>query len=321
VPVGLPGPVEVLVWWIALALADDVGPSAALTATGGVGAAATHENAAITLNPGMLGLARRYDFQAQGGFGVEAGGSWGASLVDARTSEHFAGGLSYTGSVAQPEIRTPELPGWITPGTEIPNRKRYHDFALGGASPFADDRASLGLAANLGYFSHDRQGTGWLFDLDAGLGLTPFRHVVLGLAGRNFLPLAGEDRPAEVVGGLRIEPERRFANPGDGTSGAVEADVTWHTASDLPLPLAFAAGAELQFNALRLRAGWRREAMPTPLVAAGTHSVSTGFGLHGGTGSFEMAAVLPVSGGVQAENLTIFASVRVVGGPDIPLPE
>lgn len=290
--------------WVGAASAADTVDSSALVGMGRTGFAAARENAALTLNPGLLALHERYDFQGQFRYGPDGATMWGASAVDGRTSPKLSGGLQYSGDVSEPPLTVQDLPGWRIPGEDIPNRKRHHDVAVALGVPFADRRASLGIAANVGHYANDRLGSGWIGDGYVGFGARPVDPLTLGVALRNFVPLPVEDRPTELGGGLRVE---------EG-GVALAADAVWVPAASDPLPVAFAAGAEARLSALGLRAGWRRDAW------TGDHAATAGLGFVGPGASLDYAVVVPLTSDLALETTTHQISLRFAAPEPIPEP-
>ncbi|HHO54149.1 MAG TPA: hypothetical protein ENK18_25580 [Deltaproteobacteria bacterium] len=226
---------------------------------GRVGVAAPSDNAAITLNPGLLGLRERYDFHAhfrlgpagpapRGEVGGGLGLQWAASAMDARTSSAVALGFAYSGDRFDAPLADRDLPGWWIPGEEITNRKRYQDFAGGLAIPLLDRHLSVGLGGDVGLYDHDRQGEGLFWDLHLGVGLQPTEGLTLGLSARDLLPGDGEDRPMQLLAGLRAEDQGNLAFE-------INAGHTWVDAAS---PLSLRAGLEkiLGHAELRLGGGW-----------------------------------------------------------------
>jgi hypothetical protein len=267
------------------ALAADVASGANLTAMGGVGAAASRDNAAITLNPGLLALHPRYDFMGVFRYGPDPGAStpadlaWGVTAMDARTSKVVALGLAYSGNHYEPLLEEDDFPGWTVPGADIPNEKRFHDFAAALSFAGLDRRLGFGLGANVGLYDHDRQGDGVLFDLHAGLGARPVDWLVVGAAVRDFLPGGGQDRPLDVVGGVRFEAEKLFA---------VEVDADWRDDFAVGLPVTLASGFEARAGEGRVRLGWRRDA------SDGVHSVTAGLGWEQEGAAIEYGVQVPL---------------------------
>ncbi|MEQ1506907.1 MAG: hypothetical protein ABMB14_32065 [Myxococcota bacterium] len=253
-----------VVFLASAASAADVGTGANLLGMGGVGAAASHDNAAITLNPGLLALEDRYDFQGQFAYGPDAGLHWGFSAADARGGDHkLAGGFSYTGDVYAPPLTVDDLPGWVIEGEEIPNRRRQHEFALGLAIPFAGRRVAVGLSGNLGLFDFDRGGNGAAFDLDAEVGWRPVQPLTLGLSARNVVPWFPQDRATSVVVGARAEAANNVA---------AELNAEWSFDADPSAPatpLVIAGGLEKVVGAGRIRVGASSTGWPPSPPASG----------------------------------------------------
>jgi hypothetical protein len=283
-----------LIYIVTAAWAGDEGLGANLLAMGGVGAAASRDNAAISLNPGLLALHSRYDLQGQFQYGPYGGLHWGGSGMDAKTSKVVALGIAYKGDRSNPPITETELPGWWEPGVEIPNHKRLHDFAAGLAVPVLGRRLSFGLGANVSYFDHDREGTGWTLDGHAGIGARPIDPLVLGVAVRNFAPTE-LDRPLSVRGGVRVQ---------SGLLPAVEVDAEWRDSPALGMPLWLGAGVEVPIRQGRVRAGWNRDPylqdalhdglQPGLQEGGGVHSISIGVGYEEGGAAIEYGLVLPL---------------------------
>lgn len=293
--------------WLAAAHAADTLDSSVLLGMGRVGLASSAENAAITLNPGLLPLRVRYDFQGQFRYGPDGGMTWGASAVDGRTSPKIAGGIAYCGDRSEPPLRVSELPGWAEPDAEIPNVKRHHDVALGIGVPFADRKVGFGIGANVGYFDNDRQGSGWLVDGYVGLGVHPVEPLTIGLSLRDFLPLETvEDRPLELGGGVRFDAKH---------GPSLEGDAIWLPDSTDDVPLTFAAGIDGGFDALGLRAGWRRDGL------TGDHAVTAGLGIGSEGAALEYAVLVPLIDGLGLEDTVHQLSLRFAAPEDIPIPD
>ncbi|MCB9688604.1 MAG: hypothetical protein H6735_26435 [Alphaproteobacteria bacterium] len=284
--------------------ASDTLPSAAQVAMGRTGIASETENTALSLNPGLLGLTDRYDVEGMFRYGPDNGLGWGASVVDARTSDQLAGGLFYSGDSYSPPLTIDDSPGWTIPGEEIPNRRRFHDFGLGVAFPLADRKLSLGLGALLGYYNHDRIGDGWRFDASAGVGWKPLDTLTLGLMGRGLVPWGEQDVEASTGLGVRFHP-RKFV---------IEGNAAWLPETTDAVPLLVAAGVEQGFGPARLRAGWNLDA-PTE-----TNALSLGLGLTGQGATLEYAAWIPVTGTTGIDATQHVLSVRLAAPAEIEEP-
>lgn len=260
--------------------AADVALGANTVAMGSAAAADPYDNAALTLNPGLLALTERYDFQAQFGFGPTGGLHWAFSGMDGRTSDKIAGGFVYSGDAYSPPLTTSDLPGWVEVGAEIPNKHRDHEVAIGVAAPVLDHRLSFGLAGNLQFYDHDLQGKGVGFDLDVGVGVRPIEPLTFGLALRNPLPFFGADRATSVVGGVRGELVENFA---------IEADATWlsRVADSEALPLVIGGGVEKAIGQARIRLGGAR-------AVDGLASLTAGLGWEREGAAFEYGLVVPL---------------------------
>lgn len=261
-----------MLWLAGTARGADAVSGANLLAQGGVGAAAAADNAAITLNPGLLALHRRYDFMGAFAYGPGGGLHWSASAMDGRTSNRLAAGLAYSGDVWEPELAVEDLPGWQVPGEEIRNVRRLHDFAGGLGFHLADRRVALGLTGALNRYDHDQWGDGWEFDLHGGVGLRPIEPLVIGVAVRNFLPLGDQNRPTQVLGGVALADRR-------GT--AVEVDVGWQE-RDRNVPISVGAGLQIPIETARLRGGYRFDAQDAHWLTVGGGWEESGTGLEYG---------------------------------------
>lgn len=286
-----------------VAWAGDEGLGANLIAMGGVGAAASRDNAAISLNPGLLALHPRYDMQGQFQYGPHQGLHWGASGMDARTSKILALGIAYKADSSNDPLTEDDLPGWWEPGVEIPNHKLLQDFAVSAAVPIPGRRLSLGVGGNLSYFNHDRQGTGWTIDGLAGIGVRPIDPLIFGLSLRNFVTTK-LDRPLAVRGGLRVAPS--FL--------ALEANAEWRDAPAEGMPLWLGAGADLPVavaeGALHVRAGWNRE------PAAGVHSIGFGLGYEERGAVLEYGLSVPIIGSLRFEDTLHSFQIRFSATPE-----
>ncbi len=268
----------------ATALAADVVQGANSAAMGGTGVASPHDNAAITLNPGLIGLVERYDFHAHVRFGPEGDLQWAATALDARTSKRFGAGLAYAGDRFDPELRQSQLPGWSLPGEELENRRREDDFTLAFGVPVLNRRLSVGAGLLFSRFNHDRDGRGSTADLHVGVGLRPVDWVTLGVGVRNFVPIdSPQDRALSFVFGGRIDAADRLA---------LEANV-W--ASRDPIadsPVTVAVGAELApSETSRVRLGVFRDG---PISRT---RLTAGFGLVTKRGGgLDYALLMPIAG-------------------------
>lgn len=298
----------VLLHWLLAAHASDVVQGANSTAMGSTGAADPYDNAAITLNPGMLGLVERYDFHGHARFGPRGGLQWGATALDGRTSKRFAAGFAYSGDRLTRELRQNELPGW----REIPrpdstedetelealtDRRRQDDFTLSIGVPLFGRRVAIGTGVLFSLFNHDRDGQGNTADLHAGIGLRPFKWLSAGFSVRNFVPIdSPQDRPLSYVGSLRLMARDRE----DVERFAVEANIV---STDDPFAasrLSWGLGAQAASGSLRFRAGVFRDggaARADLAVGQQRTLLTTGLGLVSKRGGgFDYSLLIPVAG-------------------------
>jgi hypothetical protein len=279
----------------ALSAPNAVVSAANVTAMGGTGVASPDDNVGITLNPGMLGLERRYDvsalFMASPGEGI----GWGATAVDARTSARVAAGIAYAGDRTNPPLTDADLPGWAIADEEISNVQQHHDITGAIAVPLLGRRLSVGVSVAASYTDHVRQGDVLRWDGHVGAGYRLSDAWSFGVAGRNLLPTAGS-LPPELVAGARLRTEAFQA----------EVDGGWQDGA----PALLAAGLEKSLGAAgRVRGGWRYE--------GGDHALSFGLGWKGQGGAIEYGLALPLAGKVRAASLTHVFSVRVAAPADI----
>lgn len=250
---------------------------------GGAAAASPDDNSALTLNPAVIALAERYDLHGLFRYGGAAGMHWGATVVDSRTSEHFAAGLSYTGTRFDGPLVPGETAGWKLPGQPVANQKRMHDLTFAGAVPLFQRKLALGVNANVSRYDHDRLGTGTWFNIDAGLAARPVEWLVLSAAGKNLLPIDHfGDRPLGLLGGVRLQ---------DSSIGALEFDLEW---ADIEADRQFgwAAGAAKTLGkSVVLRGGFRDD------VLRDRQDVTFGLSLKGGTAMLSWGAAVPLGMG------------------------
>jgi len=214
-------------------------------AMGSSAIALSRSNAVTAVNPGLLGLEQRYDFEGSFVYGPGKGTHWMGAAVDGRTSSAVGLGFIYSGDVYETAPRTPELPGWTESGEDIENVKRFHDFTLGMAIPMFQRRLALGFNGNLSLANHDLAGKSTDGNGDVGLAARPVDGVTLGVTANNVLPIETTERPLSTVAGLRLAAER---------AGAVQGEVGYAPSTDA---LEGAFGAELMPGAGRIRAGYR----------------------------------------------------------------
>ena len=272
--------------------------AANLGAMGGAAAAASEDNAAITVNPGLLALHERYDLHGHFQYGPSAVSQWGASVVDSRTSKWLTLGFYYAGDRGNPPIRTEDLPGWTLPGETPTNLRRHHNLTMGAATHAFQRRLSFGLSGTWAIFNHDLQGSGSTGNMDAGIGARPTDWLDLGVAGRNLVPVDDIGvLPMTFVGGARVH----------GRPGALLADVEWREEVTRNSPITVAAGGEVLIReAACVRAGWRLDG---PL---NEHRLTTGVAATGPAGSLDLAFELPVAPqGPTIDGLSFIVSVHL----------
>jgi len=275
------------------AVAEEDVEGANILGMGGAAVAHVSDNSAITVNPGLMGLTRRYDFHGHYKLGPSGGSHWAATAMDGQTSKFLWMGLAYSGDVFRPELETSELPGWKIPGQEIENTKRFHEFTLALSVPLVRERVALGVNGAMSLYNHDRQGRGIEGSADVGLGLRPLRWLSIGLVGENLLPLENE-RTAGGQAGIRVFDE---------TVGAIEVDGGYrHAEND---GLGFGLGAEKNAGMSRLRLGYE---IDLPEMA---QRASWGIGLVGEGGSFEYGMAIPVGGGEGLAGLVNQLSIHL----------
>ena len=281
--------------------AADVVQGANTLAMGGTGVAAPADNAGITLNPGLIGLVERYDFHVHGRLGPDLGLQWGASAMDGRTSDVVAAGFAYSGDRFEPDFTNADLPAWRERDEEIRNRKRLHDFAGAVAVPLLSRRVSIGIGGVFTSYNHDQQGQGTRFDMHGGVGIRPVDGLTVGASLRNFLPGEDENRPTELLFGLRLQNEERLAvevnaghtfNAGGGLTLALDGPVA--PPLDPASPWTFGGGVQAGVGSTVLRAGGRWSG---PLDRS---YVTLGIGTDDrGSGAVEYGVSIPVSGDVR----------------------
>ena len=266
---GLPG----------LAWAADPVAAANFAGQGSTLLVAHEDNAALTANPSVIALTRRYDIQAMGALGPSGGSGWGASIVDNQTSPWLALGFVYSGRRSEPALLDRELPAYRIPGEDVSNVRRRHDMTLALSGSMLERRLAVGVSGTLQLFNNDRDGDGAVGDLDVGISGHATPWLVLGAAGRNLVPSwGGRDLPLAVGGGARVHTNRI----------AVGAQAEWlDQKADLPVNIS--GGLDLPLGAVpRIRGGYRYEGKGQ------RQWLTTGVGFVGPDGSFDFSALLPL---------------------------
>lgn len=249
-------------------------------AMGGTAAANADDNAAITANPGVLGLEKRYDLQ--GVFSVNwPSVGWGLSLLDAETNKSISVGAVWRRSIADPPLTDADLPGWVQSGTTPSNVRETHDITLALASPFFERRLAFGLSGNVSIVRHERLGTYATGNMDVGAGAKPVPWLTIGLVGRNLLPIVRQsERPASVMLGLRVA---------DAEIGAIATELDVKTEKITGSRFTVGAGAEKNLGIGRFRAGWRYEG------PVDRHFATVGLGAQNEFGRVEYGVAVPLN--------------------------
>lgn len=246
-------------------------------------AGAANELATIHANPGAIGLGERYLMGATGRLGQDLDNGWGVSILDANTSV-IALGLSFFRSVSDPPLTTADLPGWTTTGADEPtNRHRDNNLTLSVAYPLLDRRLSLGIGGTLSVYQHDLAGNGVDGNLDVGIGARPHDLVTIGLAGRNLIPIPGqEDFRAGLLLGSRVADEE---------VGYFGLDIEWF-AEDAGVPIAVRTGGGLLVSEnVEVQLGYRYEG-PTDV-----HWLSSGVEVQNETAAIGYSLAMPLGDG------------------------
>ncbi len=296
------------------AAADDVA-AANVSAMGGAAAGRNADNSAVTVNPGALPLARRYDFDGHFSYGPSTDMTWSGSVVDTQTNDHVSFGVTYLGRILQLRAEDlvagfagrfcepfldDELPGWFETGVDPVNTKQIHGFTIGIATPLWDRRIGLGLSGRMDVFDSAARGTGVTGNMDVGLGFAPIPALSFGIAGRNVLPVADQsDTPTAVVGGAHVAFPPWFA---------ATADFQWQTEQVAVAPYTIGAGLEGGVASVRARTGYRYDG------TFGTHNYTWGLGLENDAGAIDYSMSIPVGGPVAPADLVQFLSVRIKAG-------
>lgn len=268
----------------------------------GIGSAAVANpwsNSAVSANPAMLGVNRRYHFGFAGSYG-ERGLHWNVTAADSKTTRFLGFGVTYSGDRFNPPLTVDELPGWNVPDQILTNNKRNHDLGLGFAIPMLNHRLALGIGGSLSFFDHERQGKGNTGNLGGGLAIRANDNVFIGLTARNVLPIPASriDRPMEFLGGLHLTDPRIGSL---SLEGGVRPD------QDALLVLAAGGEAQVSEGAV-LRGGWRLE--------EASHALTFGAGAGTSEASFDLGFALPTTSLLKPADWTVQLSLRVQG-PDI----
>jgi len=295
-------PVLILPFVAHIAAADEPALGAKSLAMGRTGAAGLHDNVALRLNPGVLPLTDRYDFEGSFRFGPDGGLHWMGSAVDSRTSDVVSAGIGYYGNFFEPPPTSDEMPGWVADGQEISNQKWVHDLVASLATPLLDRRIGIGITFAPAYHDEELNGTGWTFDMHGGIGAHPVEWLTVGVATRNVLPWGPRYGDTEIGGGFLIDADHLD----------LQTDLRFRPKiDDLP---EIGAGAEYTVAQTKIRGGWRLDETQTSWVSGGI-----GFGEEGGSIAYGLAVPIGDSFGRAFERSMHEVSVRF--GAQQPIPE
>ncbi len=162
------------------------------------------DNGAVTVNPAAGAMAQRFDAHAHFAAGEQT--ELSATAVDASAqSSKLVLGVGFRRTTWEPPYTDDDLPGWYS-GEFPSNVKRQTELQAGASYPFLDRKFSLGVGGTVSYYANDRQGKGWSGNVDVGVAGRPQDWLVLGLVGRNLVPIEQtRDMPLGALGGVRIE--------------------------------------------------------------------------------------------------------------------
>ncbi len=266
-------------------------------AMGGTANAAADDNAAVTSNPGVMGLTPRYDFAGMFRFGPNGDTEWGASVMDARTTPSVAFGLAYIGGLTSPALETAELPGYKLEDEELSLARRDHQLTAAIGVPLLDRKLSVGVSGDLLLYNRDIGGAGTSGNLNAGIGVRPVDLLVVAIAARNLVPHEGPaDDPLVLGGGVRLVDEKY---------GILAADLDWRAYDLLDAgALGWAAGAQGNLGKARARLGFQ------VVPGSGEQRFTWGVGFASDGAALEYAMLAPVGGGVEGAGITHAASLR-----------
>lgn len=280
------------------ALAADA-DGANVTAMGATANAAADDNAAITANPGVLGLDERYDFAGLFRYGPDGGLEWGGSILDAETTPSVAFGVAYVGGITAPPLETSDLPGYKLVGEDLSRVRRDHQVTVALGVPVLDRKLSFGVSGDLLLYHRDVGGSGTTGDMTLGVGTRPIEPLMLGVALRDLLPIDdGSDEPATLAGGVRVLKTG---------IGAIAGDLDWRLADGA---LGWGVGAQADIVKLRARAGFQS------VAGTGEERVTWGIGVETDAAALEYAMAIPVGDAPEGAGLIHTLSLRFAA-PDI----
>lgn len=280
----------------AAALAGDDFYGANLEGMGRAAVGNPAETASLSLNPGAIALTERYDFEGIVAVGPTGGLEWTLAALDARTAP-IGFGIAWRRTIARPPITLDEMPGWIVPGEEIPNKKRSHEITVALAVPALDRSLSFGVGGTLILRNDDRGGKSTTGNVDVGGAYMIDDQWTVGVAGRNLVPLPEHpDLATGITAGVHFREE--FL-----ASWAFDVDA--QLGGDPEFPMSFRTGGELTVNAFRPRLGYRFEGLDT------THWITPGVGGENESGAIEYALAVPLIGRLRFKDLVHTFSLRV----------
>ncbi len=283
---------------ITSALAADRVEAADSLAMGSTGVGNPYVIGAVAANPATPGTVDKYDFSLAGSYG-QRGLHWHIGAVDTETSP-LALGLVYSGDRFNPPLTTRDLPGWQVPGTTLTNLRQNHDLTLSAAVPFWERRISIGVGGSLSFYNHERTGKGTTGNMTAGLAFKPDEHLVIGLSGRNVLPIDDPtlDRPLELLGGFWA-----------GKRGVAGVAIDGGARLDSSDPLLLSAGLQVDPSATTMvRAGYRLE--------EAVHHVAIGAGAGTPDAAMDLGMQVPTNAFTKPAAWTFQLSLRLTG-PDL----
>jgi hypothetical protein len=288
---------QVIAFLALQARAADV-DAANLFAMGSTANAAWDDNAAITSNPGVLGLKVRYDFAGLFRYGPQGDLEWGASISDSRTAPRIAFGLAYVGGVTTPELATSDLPGWKLSDEDLDPERRDHQFNVGLAVPLLDHRVSFGAGGQVLLFNREVGGSGTTGNLDLGMGARPLEWLGVGLAARDLIPTTDDaTHPLTLGAGARARIEQ----------GSAGADLDYIPAAQA---IDWGLGLEGTVSYAGARVGFRDSG------ETGSQHFTWGFGFRGESASLDYGMAVPVGDKLEGDGLAHLLSLSFAA-PDL----
>lgn len=278
------------------ALAAD-SAAANVYAMAGTANAAFDDNAAVTSNPGALGLDVRYDFSALFRYGPQGDLEWGGAVVDSRTAPRVAFGVSYVGGVTTPELAIADLPGWKLSDEALDPVRRDHQINVGLALPLLDHRLSFGAGGEVLFFDREVGGSGTTGNLDFGVAGRPVPWLGLGLAGRDLIPTGNDARTLELGAGARAVVD----------FGSAGFDLDYFPVYEA---IDYAAGLEGTTSYASGRVGFRDSGV------TGAQHGTWGIGLAGDGASLDYAMAIPIGDRLTGDGLSHLLSITFAA-PDL----